>query len=238
LIIGASAACAEGLNGPQGGEGGSGGGGATITSQTSAASTGPGPGATTTAGMATCGNGMVDTGEECDGADLGPATCVTEGFAGGALACSDTCTLDTAGCMPNFTEGFEGTGLPAGFTTSGDATWLLDTSTFHGGAKSARSGDIDDYESSSGFLSLQFDVAGSISFWHRESTETCCDFLELYIDGLQQGSWTSDFWQQSTFPVSAGMHTFEWRYTKDLSISSGADAVWVDDVAATNGYLP
>jgi hypothetical protein len=38
--------------------------------------------------------------------------------------------------------------------------------------------------------------------------------------------------------VSAGTHTFEWRYDKDGSLSSGSDQVWIDDVAAQNGYQP
>jgi hypothetical protein len=46
----------------------------------------------------TCGNGVLDAGEQCDGADLGGATCAGEGFAGGALSCASNCTLDTSGC--------------------------------------------------------------------------------------------------------------------------------------------
>jgi len=43
----------------------------------------------------------VQTGEECDGDDLGGATCVTLGFPGGTLACRADCTLDTTGCTPD-----------------------------------------------------------------------------------------------------------------------------------------
>ena len=46
-----------------------------------------------------CGNGMLDVGEPCDGADLGGADCVGEGFAGGTLACTPQCMLDTGGCL-------------------------------------------------------------------------------------------------------------------------------------------
>jgi len=48
-----------------------------------------------------CGNGIVDPGEACDGADLGGATCVSLGFAGGGtLACTGACAYDTTGCIP------------------------------------------------------------------------------------------------------------------------------------------
>lgn len=48
-----------------------------------------------------CGNDMIDGDEECDGTDLGGATCVDidPGFVGGDLVCGASCTLDSSGCM-------------------------------------------------------------------------------------------------------------------------------------------
>lgn len=45
-----------------------------------------------------CGNGFVEPGEQCDGADLNGESCQGQGFAGGALGCTAACTLDAAGC--------------------------------------------------------------------------------------------------------------------------------------------
>ncbi|MEM6990606.1 MAG: hypothetical protein AAF721_08920 [Myxococcota bacterium] len=45
-----------------------------------------------------CGDGVAEGEEACDGADLGDATCLSEGFAGGALQCGSDCTLDTTNC--------------------------------------------------------------------------------------------------------------------------------------------
>jgi hypothetical protein len=45
-----------------------------------------------------CGNGIIDPGEVCDGTNLNGHTCMTQGFAGGALACTPMCALDTTGC--------------------------------------------------------------------------------------------------------------------------------------------
>ncbi|MBU1537664.1 hypothetical protein KKF84_20280, partial [Myxococcota bacterium] len=45
-----------------------------------------------------CGNGMIDTGEECDATALGGHYCDELGFYGGILACSSDCTLDLTGC--------------------------------------------------------------------------------------------------------------------------------------------
>lgn len=50
-----------------------------------------------------CGNGMIDHGEDCDGAELGGKTCATlgQGFDGGMLSCKADCKLDTSACtMP------------------------------------------------------------------------------------------------------------------------------------------
>jgi hypothetical protein len=44
-----------------------------------------------------CGNGFVDSGESCDGTDLGGGSCLGLGYDGGTLTCSD-CSYDDAGC--------------------------------------------------------------------------------------------------------------------------------------------
>lgn len=49
-------------------------------------------------GCHTCGDGLMEGPEECDGFSFGGRTCQTEGFRGGALSCTDLCTLDTSGC--------------------------------------------------------------------------------------------------------------------------------------------
>jgi len=53
------------------------------------------------AGGAVCGNGVRESGETCDGADLGGSTCVSLGFTGGLLRCSASCGWDTSGCTQN-----------------------------------------------------------------------------------------------------------------------------------------
>jgi hypothetical protein len=45
-----------------------------------------------------CGNGTVEGGESCDLGDLSGKTCASFGFVGGALACTTSCTFDTAKC--------------------------------------------------------------------------------------------------------------------------------------------
>ncbi len=246
LVASATWGCAEGANDPGGGGGAGGDAVVTATAGTGTTATatqtaGPVTSATatsTTTGAPVCGDDAVDPGEDCDGTDLGTATCVTEGFAGGDLLCTATCTVDTGSCKPELAEGFEAAGLPAGFSSSGSANWYVNGANAHMGAQSARSGPIFDFETTSLSVTVTFDVPGSISFWHRESTEPTYDVLVFYADGVPLGSWDVDSWQLATFNMAAGTHVFQWVYEKDGSLSFGADAVWVDDISATNGYVP
>jgi cysteine-rich repeat protein len=83
-------------NGPASGTGGTGGaGGATSTGTAGATSTGTGGGPST---MPNCGDGNVDLGEECDGADLGGKTCESLGLGTGTLKCTMACKYDASGC--------------------------------------------------------------------------------------------------------------------------------------------
>lgn len=54
----------------------------------------------TTGPTAECGNGAIEDGEECEGEDLGDATCESLGYAPGPLMCAPTCMLDASGCAP------------------------------------------------------------------------------------------------------------------------------------------
>jgi cysteine-rich repeat protein len=48
-----------------------------------------------------CGNGTIDTGEDCDGTNLASQTCVTRGRPGGVLSCDSTCRFDESACDPS-----------------------------------------------------------------------------------------------------------------------------------------
>lgn len=62
------------------------------------------------AGALGCGNGSIDAGEQCDQGDLNGASCATQGFAFGVLACGANCAFDTSGCYAvRFTDNGDGT---------------------------------------------------------------------------------------------------------------------------------
>lgn len=49
-------------------------------------------------GFGECGNGVKEFGEQCDGADLGGASCSDQGCTGGVPSCTVGCTLDYSTC--------------------------------------------------------------------------------------------------------------------------------------------
>lgn len=83
-----------------------------------------------------CGNGVVDLGEQCDGANLAGETCQRLGFtAGGTLACDAYCGFATGGCAAqripatgqsqSYGPGSDGdspAGAPLAYRDNGDGT--------------------------------------------------------------------------------------------------------------------
>jgi len=45
-----------------------------------------------------CGDGIIDSGEACDGSNLGGASCPVLGFGGGTLSCTAACSFATSSC--------------------------------------------------------------------------------------------------------------------------------------------
>jgi len=49
--------------------------------------------------VAGCGDGIIGSGEQCDGSNKGGSSCSTLGFTGGTLSCSSACTFITSSCF-------------------------------------------------------------------------------------------------------------------------------------------
>lgn len=90
--------------GGSGGTGGDGDGGSPATGGSTGAGGTIGTGGTLGTGgdggaVSSCGDGIANEGEECDGTDLRGLSCTDLAFDGGVLGCSFDCTLDTSDCF-------------------------------------------------------------------------------------------------------------------------------------------
>jgi len=137
---------------------------------------------------------------------------------------------------PPFIEDFE----TADFTKinwqhSGNSNWIIDNSTKFEGVYSAKSGVISN--SNSTVLSVELDLAhsGNISFYRKVSSESGYDYLKFYIDNQLKNSWSgTQDWEEISYSVSEGVHTFKWEYMKDGAEIAGSDCAWIDYISFPN----
>ena len=136
-------------------------------------------------------------------------------------------------------ESFEsGTFADAAWEFEGDADWTIDQNNQFDGLYSAKSGAIDNSMTSDLVLTMNVLEDGQISFYKKVSCEDVgaytgnyYDYLAFYIDGVEQNKWAGEIaWSNTSFPVSAGEHTFMWRFNKDQGVVAGSDAVWIDNI--------
>ncbi len=129
-------------------------------------------------------------------------------------------------------EGFEsGNFSTYEWQLSGDANWFVTNSNPYEGTYCAQGGDINDYGVTTLEVTRDITDNGTISFYWKVDSENNYDYLTFYLDGteIQEISGTVG-WIQVTTNVSSGSHTFKWEYSKDLSISTGADTGWIDNI--------
>ena len=123
--------------------------------------------------------------------------------------------------------------------SGGNVPWSITNIAPYEGVFSAKSGTITHGQSSELFVTMQITVPDTISFWKKVSCEQGSnysgsyywyDYLEFLIDGVTVERWDGenpDF-SKSFYPVTSGIHTFKWVYSKDGSVSGGQDCAWLD----------
>jgi hypothetical protein len=117
-----------------------------------------------------------------------------------------------------------------GWTTYGNGLWFGQVGQTHDGVDAARSGAITNYQNSG--LSLNLLGPGTLSFWWKVSSETNYDYFKFYTNSTLQKAISGEVdWQQQTVSLPAGMNVVQWIYAKDVSISLGQDAAWLDQIS-------
>ena len=137
-------------------------------------------------------------------------------------------------------EGFETGNLNAyPWVLSGNGNWYAQTAIKHSGAYGARSGLISHNQYSQMDVTVNCGSGGAMSFWYKVSSEASYDFLRFSVDGVQIAQWSGDVnWAQYTHNVTGGNHTFTFRYLKDVSVNTGEDAGFIDDIVFPGGATP
>ena len=125
----------------------------------------------------------------------------------------------------------------------GDADWVI-SSESHSGVFSAKSGDINNSQTSDLSIVMNVLYDGNLEFAAKASSEmggsgTIYDFLDFYIDGEPQEliiGGNSD-WTEYVVPLPQGEHTLSWVYQKDNATSSGQDCAWIDRIVFPPGAV-
>jgi hypothetical protein len=121
------------------------------------------------------------------------------------------------------------------WSTGGNGNWTSQAAVTHDGADAAQSGRITDNQTSS--LDTTITGPAALSFWWKVDSELNFDFLRVDVDGVEPfpGISGNVDWQQQTIALPAGTHTIRWTYSKDVSVSIGQDAAWLDQVTIAPG---
>jgi len=147
-----------------------------------------------------------------------------------------TLRITVGGSDTSLLEAIDFTGR-AFVQNAGAEPWFTQSAVSNDGVDAARSGNIDDNQSS--LFSVTIAGPANISFRWRVSSENQFDVLSFFIDGHFQSNLSGETgWILVTGDLPEGNHILDWVYTKDFSISQGADAGYVDQfvVTPTGGY--
>jgi len=129
-------------------------------------------------------------------------------------------------------EDFESGTLGSAWTNDAHFPWRVVTEDPYEGQYCIRSGSIGNNATTTLILSHEAGSADTISFYYKVSSEGNWDKLHFYIDNQEKNDWSGTVnWTKASYPVTAGLHTYKWTYTKDSSQSQGSDCAWIDFVS-------
>ena len=132
---------------------------------------------------------------------------------------------------------FESNAVPFSWTNDSVYPWVVASPEITGyyGDYCLKSGNAGVANSNSAIeATVYFVQDGSVSFrggcW-GEGTYTIYDQCRFFIDSVEQFNYGAlQSWDNYSYEVSQGYHTFKWSYTKDSSENPTGDAFFVDDV--------
>lgn len=140
-------------------------------------------------------------------------------------------------------EDFESGGFTSfAWDNNAQYPWEITTSNVYAGSYSARSKSDLPHGTGSWWgsgnnsnsdltITLNVTEASPISYFRKVSSESNYDFFTFSIDDNNKEELSGEVaWEQVSFDVTPGNHTFRFRYSKDGSQSSGSDCAWIDNI--------
>jgi hypothetical protein len=113
----------------------------------------------------------------------------------------------------------------------GDYPWIITSSSSYENVNSARSAAIPDKTESVLSVYVNNPVTDTLSFYVRVSSEPIYDQLTFRVDSVVDMQISGDTpWALRKKVLKPGVHLLEWAYAKDVSLSGGMDAAWLDQV--------
>lgn len=107
--------------------------------------------------------------------------------------------------------------------------WIITSSSAFENVLSARSSVLPDKSESILAIIVNLPVKDSVTFFSRVSSEVNYDELIFRVDSVENFKLSGELpWRKYRVVLNPGIHYLEWVYKKDVSLSGGLDAVWID----------
>ncbi len=161
-----------------------------------------------------CGDGFVDTAEQCDGSALNNASCTSRGFSEGSLSCGPSCEFNTSSCT--------------------NTTPVVPPSSGGGGGGGGGSGE----NSSSNVSPRTSFSSASVGFFGRSSPRNTITFLKdaqvvgatiadsnadfkMIISDLSPGNYNFSIYTEDNWGIRSSLHTFPVSVTSGVATNIG-----------------
>ena len=120
---------------------------------------------------------------------------------------------------------------PDMWNNSAAQPWTFCNEDPYEGVYCLKSGSIGNSAETAVILTYEVAENDSIAFYYKVSSESGWDKLFFYIDNQEKANWSGTVaWTKAQYYVTAGTHTFTWKYKKDSSQTGGSDCCWIDYV--------
>jgi len=107
--------------------------------------------------------------------------------------------------------------------------WVITSSSSYENFLSARTPLLPDKNESVLAITVNTPEKDTVSFYSRISTEDIYDEMIFRIDSVENMVVSGEIpWGKKMAVLESGVHYLEWVYKKDVSLSGGLDAVWID----------